>query len=144
VVIVPVRDEADILPRFLSTTLLWADSVIIADQCSTDGSADVARQFPRVTVVENPSPVFSEDERQRILIEAARSLVPEPRVLVALDADEILSANALTSPEWRAAVAAAPGTSGRIARIELCERTSSYFRHAFDDAGTRWGVRVRR
>jgi hypothetical protein len=60
-------------------------------------------------------------------------------VLVALDADEILSANALTSPEWRAAVAAAPGTSGRIARIELCERTSSYFRHAFDDAGTRWG-----
>lgn len=139
VVTVPVRDEAANLPRFLSTTLLWADRVIVADQGSTDGSGQLAASFPHVTVVQNPSPVFDEAARQRILLDAARALTPMPRLLVALDADEILSANVLDSAEWEGALAAEPGTSIRLARVELATTTTEYLRHWWDDTGARGG-----
>src|SRR5437868_8601 len=95
IVTVPVRDEAAALPRCLSTTLLWADAVVVADQGSTDRSIEIARSFPRVVVIDNPDASFDEASRQRQLIEAARRHFPGPRCLVALDADEIMSANVL-------------------------------------------------
>ena len=49
----PVRNEAWILKAFLSATSLWADIIIIADQMSTDGSREIARQFPKVKLLEN-------------------------------------------------------------------------------------------
>ena len=72
IVLVPVRNEAWILRTFLDCASLWADHIIVADQSSTDGSAEIAAGFPKVTVIENPSLVYSEVERQRLLIEAAR------------------------------------------------------------------------
>jgi hypothetical protein len=63
-----------------------------------------------VRLVENPAADFNEPDRQRLLIETARDAVPGPRILIALDADEALTANVLDSPEWRAALAAPAGT----------------------------------
>ncbi len=139
VVTVPVRDEAANLPRLLATTLLWADHVVIADQGSSDGSAELARSFPGVTVVDNPSRSYGEDARQQILLDAARKLTPAPRLLVALDADEIMSANVLESEEWDEVLRALPGTSIRLARVELAADTTRYLRHWWDDAGVRGG-----
>lgn len=108
----PVRDEAWILERFLACAATWADHIIVADQGSTDGSAEIAQAHPKVTYVRNPSREYDEGARQRLLIDAARRIPvgDRRRVLIALDADEVLSANWSESPEWERASAAAPGT----------------------------------
>ena len=68
----PVKNEAWILERFLRCASLWADYIIIADQGSDDGSVEIATRFPKVILVENPSSIFNEPERQKLLLEAAR------------------------------------------------------------------------
>jgi hypothetical protein len=110
VVMTPVRNEAWILPRFLEVTARIADRIIILDQNSTDGSAELCRKHPKVVFLENPSSDYDEAGRQTILIEAARQAVPQPRLLLALDADEIISADAMESEDWQRALSAAPGT----------------------------------
>ena len=69
----PVKNEAWILERFLECASLWADQIIIADQGSDDGSREIARSFNKVQLIENSAKVFNEPERQKLLIEAARS-----------------------------------------------------------------------
>lgn len=86
----PVKNEAWILDTFLSCASLWADQIIIADQMSTDGSREIAKKYPKVTLIDNHSEVFNEPERQKILIDHARLIDCERRILIALDADEVL------------------------------------------------------
>jgi glycosyltransferase involved in cell wall biosynthesis len=95
----PVKNEAWVLERFLRCASVWADYIIIADQKSTDGSQEIARQFKKVILIENPSPTYNEFAREELLIEAARN-ISGPRLLVALDADEALTANFMNSVEW--------------------------------------------
>lgn len=108
--VTPVRNEAWILDRFLHGAALWADHIIVADQASTDASADIARAHPKVVVVENTAAGYDEGARQRLLLDAARR-IPGRRLIVALDADEALSSTWQDSAQWDAARAAAPGTS---------------------------------
>jgi hypothetical protein len=105
----PVKNERWILERFLTCASLWADHIIVADQGSTDGSAEIAARFPKVALVENPSPDYDEVARQRLLIEHARR-IPGPRLLLALDADEALVGDAFASLDWRRALDAPEGT----------------------------------
>jgi glycosyltransferase involved in cell wall biosynthesis len=107
--ITPVKNEEWILARFLKCASLWADHIIVADQGSTDGSRELAKKFSKVILTENPSPTFNEPERQRLLIEAARQISGR-RLLIALDADEFLTANFMTSPEWETLLQAEDGT----------------------------------
>jgi len=105
----PVLNEAWILERFLQCASLWADHIIVADQGSTDGSRAIAGRFPKVRLVENPRHEYSEEDRQALLLRAARE-IDGPRVMLALDADEFLTANVLDHPEWESIVNAPPGT----------------------------------
>jgi hypothetical protein len=105
----PVRNEAWILDRFLSCASQWADHIIIADQGSTDGSREIACAFPKVILLDNSSDVYDEAARQNLLIQAARQF-PGRRLLLALDADEMLTANCLRSDEWQALLQAQPGS----------------------------------
>lgn len=105
----PVKNEAWILERFLEAASLWADEIIIADQHSDDGSRDIAKRFPKVTLIDNPDVQFNESERQTLLLAAARR-IKGPRLLIALDADEFLTANCLQSEEWQRALTSEPGT----------------------------------
>src|SRR5579872_3256170 len=85
----PVRNEAWILERFLQCASLWADHIVVADQCSDDDSCEIALRHPKVTLIRNPSPAYDEGARQRLLIDAARRLPAEGRrMLIAIDADE--------------------------------------------------------
>jgi hypothetical protein len=95
----PIKDEAWILERFLKCASVWADHIIIADQGSKDESKEIACRFPKVTLVENNSKTYNERERQELLIREARK-ISGPRILMTLDADEFLTADFLTSPEW--------------------------------------------
>ena len=110
VVVTPVRNEARILNRFLSVTSQFADLIIVADQNSTNGSRAIYPLFPKVVMVENPSVGFNEAERQLLLLAKARKRVPGRRLILALDADELLAADAVTRPGWQTALNAAPGT----------------------------------
>lgn len=111
VVLTPLKNDAWILGRFLEVTSLFADRIIIADQGSTDGGLELCARYENVTVIDNSDSDYDEASRQRLLIDAARKLVPMPRLLIALDADEILAADAMGSDGWQAMLSAPPGTS---------------------------------
>ncbi len=110
VVVTPVKNEAWILNRFLSVTSLFADQIIIADQGSTDESVAICQSYPKVTIIQNESEEYDESVRQRLLLNKARELVPEHKIIFALDADEILAANALNTSGWQEMLSANPGT----------------------------------
>jgi Glycosyl transferase family 2 len=129
----PIKDEAWILERFLKCASLWADHIIIADQQSNDESKEIARSFPKVRLIENSSATFNEPERQQLLIGEARKILG-PKIVMALDADEFLTANFLTSPEWETILHAAVGTVIRFHWLEVFADTSGLccFRFPWD------------
>ncbi len=110
VVLTPVKNEAWILDRFLAVTSRVADLIVVADQGSTDDSRDICRTFPKVHLLDNPSPEYDEAQRQTLLLRTARELVLGEKILLALDADELIAADAFGSPGWQAMLQAAPGT----------------------------------
>lgn len=105
----PVKNEAWILERFLTAASEWADHIIIADQGSDDGSKEIALRFPKVQLLDNPGNDLNEAERQSLLIGASRR-ISGPRLLIALDADEFLTANLTGSSEWSDVLRSEPGT----------------------------------
>lgn len=114
----PVRNEAWIIKRFVETAALWADHIIIADQGSTDATRGIAASHPKVRIIDNQGVGWDERTRQDLLLRAAREL-PAPRIIFALDADEVLSANFASSPEWATMLAAPPGTEIYMERGDL-------------------------
>jgi hypothetical protein len=102
-----------VLDTFLSAASQWADYIVVADQLSTDGSREIAARHPKVVLVDNPDSEFDEQSRQRLLLRAARELTDRPRVLMALDADEILTSTALAADSWERVVSAPPGAALR-------------------------------
>jgi len=106
----PVRNEEWVLERFLKSAEKWADLIIIADQHSTDKSVDIARSHPKVKLIINESTQFNESARQKLLIDEARNYGSN-NILVALDADELLSDNAISSSDWAMIKKAEAGTA---------------------------------
>ncbi|HUR82861.1 MAG TPA: glycosyltransferase family 2 protein [Thermoanaerobaculia bacterium] len=141
VVLTPLKNDAWILRRFLEVTSVFADRILIADQGSTDGGLEICAEFEKVTVLDNSASDYDEARRQELLIRAARELVPMPRILIALDADEILAANAMPSRGWQAMLAAQPGTVLFFEKPNLylspmtCERRPLDFPGGFVDDG---------
>lgn len=128
-------NEAWILPRFLAVTSQFADVIIVADQHSTDGSREICQQFEKVRLIDNPSDNLRNNaERQKLLLEAAREYQVPRRIILALDADEILSATVLTSPEWQTLLNAPPGTVIQFAVVELWD--SPHFYRVCNQHGT--------
>jgi hypothetical protein len=114
----PIKNEAWILERFLRCAALWADHIVIADQGSDDGSPEIAKRHAKVTLVHNTQSSYDEGGRQRLLIDEARRIASNA-VLIALDADEILTANWKVSPEWSQVLAASPGTVIRLRWVNV-------------------------
>ena len=73
------------------------------------GPRKLPRSFNKVQLIENSAKVFNEPERQKLLIEAARR-IPGPKLLMALDADEFLTANFRKSVQWAMVQRAVAGT----------------------------------
>lgn len=114
----PVRNEAWILRRFLDAAALWADHILIADQGSTDGSREIVARHPKARLIDNPGTDLEESSRQALLVEEARK-IPGKRLLLALDADEFLTGNFTTSPEWRSMLELPPGHGVFMERADL-------------------------
>ena len=95
---IPTRNNADILERCLKSASLWADFIIVCDQMSLDGTREIAKNFPKVKIIDNPTEEYNESLRQKLLINEARKIEGQ-RLLFAFDADEIFSPNVLNSNE---------------------------------------------
>ena len=110
IVMTPVRNEAWVLRAFLEATSLWADYIIIADQMSTDGSREIAKEYPKVILIDNKNPEFNEAERQSMLVAKAREVsAGRDTLLWGLDADEIFSANFRETEDWKRIMNSKPG-----------------------------------
>jgi glycosyltransferase involved in cell wall biosynthesis len=114
----PVQNEAWILQRTLACASLWADKIIIADQMSTDGSREIAREYPNVIIVDNATKGYCENIRIKLMVNEARK-IPGKKLLIALDADEALSANFYKSDEWCFMLNSTPGTSFVFERVNI-------------------------
>jgi len=105
----PVKNEAWMLSRFLKCASLWADHIIVADQNSDDGSAEIAQRFSKVRLIRNDAARYNEPERVEMLLKESRK-IPGPRLLISLDADEFLTSNFVKSPEWQTMLDCKEGT----------------------------------
>jgi glycosyltransferase involved in cell wall biosynthesis len=152
IVLTPVKNESWILDRFLTITSEFADQIIVADQSSTDGSMDICRKYAKTIIINNDNKDYDEESRQKLLINTARKLFPHSkRILFALDADEIITADGMKSSSWDIIRKAHPGTTFYFEKPELIDNTQfcvrwpdSYFPLAYidDDAKHSEGSKV--
>ena len=70
-------------------------------------------------LIHNSSSCYDEGSRQALLLGKARELNGSQCTFLALDADEMLCANAQASSEWRRLVEAPPGTVLRFRWVNL-------------------------
>lgn len=135
----PIRNEAWVLHAFLKATSIWADHIIIADQMSTDGSREIALSYPKVILINNEDPKFNEAERQKMLIEKARQIEGD-KILFALDADEIFTANFIDTVDWGRIINSKQGDVFWLQWAQVTEDktkyyTSKHFPWVFHDDG---------
>ena len=105
------------LERFLRAASTWADVIVVLDHASDDDSIEIARRFPKVHLTDHPYPSYK--IHRGMLVDLARAVVPEPRILVALDADEFIASDAWHHHEMREFLSAPPGTVGRMRWINV-------------------------
>jgi len=125
IVVTTVRDEAWTLDRFFQTCSQFADHILVDDDSTgLDHSRAIYPRYPKVTMFDGAG-LHYEQRRKRIFTEA-RQIPASKRIIVALDSDELLSANLLTSPEWRTVLAAPPGTCLFVHRYDLWGTAARY------------------
>ena len=91
IALMPVRNEAPILPFALQCLEAFCDHIFIADQDSTDETCNVARGHPSVTLLANTAPVGKGFRHGRnVLLDAFRSF-DGTNIGLCLDADELVS-----------------------------------------------------
>lgn len=128
IVMTPVRNEAWVLRAFLEATSLWADYIIIADQMSTDGSREMAKEYSKVILIDNKNPEFNEAERQAMLVAKAREVAAgRDTLLWGLDADEVLAANAFETEDWNHILNSKPGDVFWFKWAEICPNQKEYW-----------------
>lgn len=111
--LIPVKDEEWIIERSLKSASIWADKIIVSDQGSSDRTVEIAKSFPKVTLIDNSSlKDFNEQAMRAPLFDEARK-TPGKKLLISLDADEIFTPN-FDSPEWETMLNAEEGTRFRF------------------------------
>jgi hypothetical protein len=109
-----VRNEAQRLEAFLAAASTWADAIVVVDQRSDDGSREIAAAHPKVLLVDNPGEGLDNALRQRLLVDRARAEFSGPRILLLIDADEMLTAGATATDDWQTLLRSPRGTPIRM------------------------------
>jgi hypothetical protein len=97
----PVVNEAFELDRFLQSASAWADYIILGYQESMDNTLKIANSYEKVIVVNSPNKDWNELVMRSLLYDEARKIPAVKRIILNLDADEVISANYMTSSEWK-------------------------------------------
>ena len=89
IALMPVRNEAWVLPHSLACLSSFCDVVLVNDQDSEDESREICRRFPKVVLLESREQLICEQARWQLL-DAARHY-DGCNVLWCTDADELMS-----------------------------------------------------
>jgi glycosyltransferase involved in cell wall biosynthesis len=141
IVVTPVKNESWILSRFLGIVSDFADGIVVLDQCSTDNSAEIAKGFPKVSLVRNPNPQYDEAYRQALLLKTVRERYGLGNLILALDADELPTADSLDLQKWEFRHRLKPGAFAEFPKYEILENAQllepnvEFFPIAFVDDG---------
>src|SRR4051812_44081863 len=93
--LMPVRNEAWVLPHSLACLSAFCDVILVNDQDSEDESRDICRRFPKVVLLESTERLICEQARRQLL-DAARDYDGH-NLLWANDADELVPPHRLQS-----------------------------------------------
>lgn len=109
--ITPVKNESWVIDNFLSKAIVWADRVIVADQQSSDQTSMTLKKYTnKVTAITNKSKLLDEFHRRNILLREARKVSPRKKMILAIDADEMLSVKKIEKKLLRKLDKLKPGT----------------------------------
>ncbi|MDC0303431.1 glycosyltransferase family 2 protein [Flavobacteriales bacterium] len=122
----PVVNEAFELDRFLQSASVWADHIIAGYQESNDNTLNILNSYEKVTVINSPNTDWNELVMRSLLYDAAREIEADKRIIMNLDADELISANFLESAEWNTILALSVGSVIRMQWCNLLDNISSY------------------
>lgn len=89
IALMPVRNEATMLPFSLECLSSCCDVIMVYDQASTDSSREICRRFPKVVLLESNVAAVCEVGRWNLL-DAAREYDGD-NLLWCTDADELIS-----------------------------------------------------
>jgi len=153
IVLVCVKDDAWILPRFLETCSRFADAIVVIDESTGfDETRSIYKNYPKVILKCIDGKEIRFDIKRKMALDEARKIPAERRILIGLDADEIISADVLVSPEWQTVLEAPPRTLFSMQWVTLWRQTElhvkpeirddyifgehgGYFRHIYVDDG---------
>lgn len=125
-----VKDEGWMLERFLSTASIIADHIIVSDESTgLDNSIKIYEKYPKVILHRYPFPSSDHStpqKRRKFVFEEARKIVCKKRIIIALDSDEILSANIINSNEWNTVLNSEPGTLVHLQWVTLWKSHQTY------------------
>jgi glycosyl transferase family 2 len=93
VALMPVRNEAWVLPHSLACLSAFCDAILVNDQNSDDDSRAICRRFPKVQLLESPEALVCEQARWQLL-DAARGYEGH-NLLWWSDADELVAPAAI-------------------------------------------------
>jgi len=117
IALLPVLNEAWILPHALGCLSAFCDVVIVNDQHSDDGSREICRTFPKVVLLESPESQISTRARWTLL-DAARDYDGH-NLLWYTDADELVSPSSVRRVVESRRDALVPGTVVECSYIHL-------------------------
>lgn len=120
------RNYGWVTSAFLKANSQWADYIIIADQHSTDGTREIALQYPNVILLDNNDLEYSETKRSEMVINRAREIEGD-KILIFLAIDEILSANYFETSDWQKILHSNPGDVFFFYWANLCPDSMHYW-----------------
>lgn len=127
IVITTVRDEAWTLDRFFQTCSEFADHILVDDDSTgIDHTHTIYPRYSKVILFKSAGTGLSFETRRKRIFAEARRIACDRRIIVAIDSDELISANLLHSPEWRTVLTAPPGTSIYFHRYDLWKTADRY------------------
>ncbi|PZR24715.1 MAG: hypothetical protein DI535_21205 [Citrobacter freundii] len=129
IVLTPIKNEDWILDRFLSITSRFADHIILLDQSDGDEAMHTSKKYPKAIYIRNESNEYDEEYRQKILIAKARELVAGKKLLIAIDVDEIITAESINSSEWETICSQAQGTRIFFSKPDILPSLEEYINY---------------
>ncbi len=129
ITIMPVRNEGWIIKHNLTILSQFCDHILIAIGESNDKTFEICSSFPKVLMVPDIEPGFVKKyNRRKILLDKAREF-DGLNLILALDADELVTADAVSSPAWFNLISnIKPGESYHLPWIWIW-KSPRHFRH---------------
>src|SRR5471032_250771 len=129
IALMPVRNEAWVLPHSLACLSAFCDVVLVNDQNSEDESREICRRFPKVVLLESSERLICEEARWQLL-DAARDY-DGCNVLWCTDADELMAPGMATQFFDTRRDELKPGTVVECLYFHLWNRADRYRRAGY-------------